>query len=121
MTALEFEHRKNTKDASRTTPALEQADQGTNPLKRRFLLRRFWKGAKGFWLEAGDRMSWALPAAIFATVLLGLGASYGINLWNRAIFDALERRDAGTVVFWSIIYVPLLASRFPSFFEGTWQ
>ena len=55
-------------------------------------------------------MSWALPAAIFATVLLGLATSYSINIWNRAIFDALERRDAGTVVFWSIVYFPLLAA-----------
>jgi putative ATP-binding cassette transporter len=30
-------------------------------------------------------------------VLLGLATSYSINIWNRAIFDALERRDAGTV------------------------
>jgi putative ATP-binding cassette transporter len=51
-----------------------------------------------------------LPAAIFAIVLLGLATSYGINIWNRAIFDALERRDAGTVVFWSIVYFPLLAA-----------
>jgi vitamin B12/bleomycin/antimicrobial peptide transport system ATP-binding/permease protein len=49
-----------------------------------------------------------LPAAIFATALLGLATSYGINIWNRAIFDALEQRDADTVVFWSIVYFPLL-------------
>jgi ABC-type uncharacterized transport system fused permease/ATPase subunit len=69
-----------------------------------------WQGAAGFWLKGGDQLSWVLPAAIFATVLLGLASSYGINIWNRAIFDALERRDASTVVFWSIIYFPLLAA-----------
>jgi vitamin B12/bleomycin/antimicrobial peptide transport system ATP-binding/permease protein len=110
MTPLDFEHRENAKDATRTTPALEQTNPGANPLKRRLLLRRFWKGAAGFWLRGGDRLSWALPAAIFATVLFGLATSYGINIWNRAIFDALEKRDAGTVVFWSIIYFPLLAA-----------
>jgi putative ATP-binding cassette transporter len=46
---------------------------------------------------------------ILLTVLLGLAASVGMNLWNRAIFDALEQRDAGTVLLWSMIYVPLLA------------
>ena len=46
---------------------------------------------------------------ILLTVLLSLAASVGMNLWNRAIFDALEQRDAGTVLFWSMIYVPLLA------------
>ncbi len=32
-----------------------------------------------------------------------------MNLWNREIFDALERRDSNTVLLWSIIYLPLLA------------
>ena len=76
MTALDFEDRENIKDVPRTTPALEQADRGSNPLKRRLLLRRFWKSASGFWLKGGGRLSWALPAAIFATVLLGLATSY---------------------------------------------
>ena len=31
-----------------------------------------------------------------------------MNIWNRAIFDALERRDGGTVLYLSLIYVPLL-------------
>jgi vitamin B12/bleomycin/antimicrobial peptide transport system ATP-binding/permease protein len=78
--------------------------------ERRLLLRRFWKGVTGFWLEGGDRLSWVLLTAIFATVLLSLATSYGINIWNRGIFDALERRDADTVVFWSIVYFPLLAA-----------
>ena len=50
-----------------------------------------------------------LPGTILLTVFLSLAASYGMNLWNRAIFDALERRDAATVLFWSIVYFPLLA------------
>jgi len=110
MTPVDIEHRENAEDASRKIPILGQADRESNPLRSRLLLRRFWQGAAGFWLKGGDRLSWVLPAAIFATVLLGLAASYGINIWNRAIFDALERRDASTVVFWSIIYFPLLAA-----------
>lgn len=53
-------------------------------------------------------MCWLLPATILLTVVLSLAASYGMNLWNRAIFDALERRDSATVLFWSLIYFPLL-------------
>jgi putative ATP-binding cassette transporter len=106
MTALDFEHRENAMGRA----ARGQTDHLSNPLKRRLLLRRFWQGAAGFWRKGGDRLSWALPAAIFATVLFGLATSYGINIWNRAIFDALERRDAGTVLFWSIVYFPLLAA-----------
>src|SRR5271165_5151403 len=110
MIAPDFEDAEIIKDPRRTTPALEPANQGGYPPKRLFLLRRFWKGASDFWLPGGGRLSWLLSGSIFATVVLSLGASYGINLWNRAIFDALERRDAGTVAFWSIVYFPLLAA-----------
>ena len=33
-----------------------------------------------------------------------------MNLWNRWIFDALEKRDASTVLFLSMLYFPLLAA-----------
>ena len=33
-----------------------------------------------------------------------------MNVWNRAIFDALERRDGGMVLYLSLIYVPLLVA-----------
>ena len=72
-------------------------------------MRRFWKGALGFWRAGGDRLCWVLPGTILLAIFLSLAAAYGMNLWNRAIFDALERRDATTVLFWSIVYFPLLA------------
>jgi putative ATP-binding cassette transporter len=92
----------------RVVESLKQYDQDSNRLRRRLLLRRFWKGATGFWRAGGDRLRWVLPGTILLTILLSLAASYGMNLWNRAIFDALERRDAATVLFWSIVYFPLL-------------
>src|SRR6185295_16457596 len=87
-------------DATVATPA--QTDLVAHRLKRHLLLRRFWKSAMGFWRAGGDRHSRVLSGTILLTVLLSLAASYGMNIWNRAIFDALERRDAGTVLFWSI-------------------
>jgi vitamin B12/bleomycin/antimicrobial peptide transport system ATP-binding/permease protein len=33
-----------------------------------------------------------------------------MNLWNRAIFDSLEKHESSTVLFLSLIYFPLLAS-----------
>jgi putative ATP-binding cassette transporter len=66
--------------------------------------------ATGFWRAQGDPRSWTLSGTVLRTVLLGLAAAYGMNLWNRAIFDALEQRDAGTVLFWSAVYLPLLAA-----------
>src|SRR6195256_6383436 len=85
-------------------------DEASNRLRRRLLLRRFWRSARGFWGSGGDRLAWLLTGTILLTVLLYLAASYGMNVWNRAIFDALERRDGGTVLDLSLIYVPLLAA-----------
>ena len=96
-------------DVSAAGAGPAQTEQYTNKLRRHLLLQRFWRSAAGFWRAGGDRQSWILSAMILLTVLLGLAASVGMNLWNRAIFDALEQRDAGTVLFWSMIYVPLLA------------
>jgi len=82
----------------------------SDQLRRRLLLRRFWQGAKGFWGAAGGRRSWLLSGAILLLILLNLAASYGMNIWNRAIFDALEKRDASTVFFVSMVYFPLLGA-----------
>jgi putative ATP-binding cassette transporter len=82
----------------------------TDKRRRRLLLRRFWQSAGGFWGADGDRRAWVLSAAILLLILLGLAASYGMNIWNRAIFDALEKRDSSTVLFLSMIYFPLLAA-----------
>ena len=58
----------------------------------------------------GGRQSWLLSGAILLLILLNLAASYGMNIWNRAIFDALEKRDASTVFSLSMVYFPLLAA-----------
>jgi putative ATP-binding cassette transporter len=95
--------------------ALDRAIAGIDPhdsdaarRERRLLLRRFWMSASGFWAKDGDRLAWLLPGAILLTVLLSLAAAYGMNVWNRYIFDALERRDGATVLLLAIVYVPLL-------------
>ena len=86
------------------------ADEASNRLRRRLLLARFWRSARGFWGPHGDRLAWLLTGTILLTVLLYLAASYGMNVWNRAIFDALERREGGSVLYLSLIYVPLLVA-----------
>ena len=99
-----------TPDADETIVVSLDPESGiSDQLRRRLLLRRFWQGAKGFWGAAGGRRSWLLTGAILLLILLNLAASYGMNIWNRAIFDALEKRDAGTVFFVSMVYFPLLA------------
>src|SRR5262249_33619423 len=58
----------------------------------------------------GDRLAWLLSGVVLALILLNLAAQYGINVWNRVIFDALEARDSGTVLFLSALFVPLAAA-----------
>jgi vitamin B12/bleomycin/antimicrobial peptide transport system ATP-binding/permease protein len=76
-------------------------------LRRRFLLWRFWMSARGFWGRSGSRIAWFLPLALLLIIVLNLSVQYGINVWNRSIFDALEKRDSATVFFLSAIFLPL--------------
>lgn len=79
-------------------------------LRRTYLLRRFWRSASGFWGHDGDRLAWLLLIGLFVLILLTVAAQYGINLWNRAIFDALEQRNSSTVLYLSAIFFPLAAA-----------
>ena len=108
--AGEDQRQDDTDDIEGRIADLALDDEASNRLRRRLLLRRFWRSARGFWGSGGDRLAWLLTGTILLTVLLYLAAAYGMNVWNRAIFDALERRDGGTVLYLSLIYVPLLAA-----------
>jgi putative ATP-binding cassette transporter len=74
------------------------------------LLRHFWKSAVKFWTKSGSRSSWLLSGIIFLILLVNLAATYGMNAWTRAIFDALQNRDSPTILFLSIIYLLLVAA-----------
>jgi putative ATP-binding cassette transporter len=77
-------------------------------LKKKFLLRRFLRSARGFWRpQLGDRLSWILTISLLVLILANLAAQYGINVWNREIFDGLEKHDGGKVLFLSGIFFPL--------------
>ena len=97
-------------DVDETIVSLDPDSGISDQLRRRLLLLRFWQSAAGFWGAAGGRRSWLLTGAILLLILLNLAVSYGMNIWNRAIFDALEKRDATTVFFLSMVYFPLLAA-----------
>ncbi|MES2907267.1 MAG: hypothetical protein V4691_09655, partial [Pseudomonadota bacterium] len=70
-------------------------------LEKELLLRRFLLSAKGFWGSEGDRLAWFLSGSLLLFVLGAIGAQYAINLWNRHIFDALEKKDSATVLWLS--------------------
>jgi vitamin B12/bleomycin/antimicrobial peptide transport system ATP-binding/permease protein len=95
----------------RETAALPPEGTGEQAveLPTRSLLRSFWQSAAGFWGKRGTRASWVLSAILLLIVLVSLVASYSMNVWNRVIFDALEKRDSATVLELSILYLPLLA------------
>lgn len=89
--------------------APQDAGEDTEKLRRRYLLRRFWQTASGFWDRSRNRLAWILSGALLLLILFGIAASYGMNLWNRAIFDALERKDSDTVLRLSMIFFAILA------------
>ena len=91
------------------TKQIEQPDEGVNALKRQYPLQRFWNNAVGFWGPLGAPLSWVLSALILFIIILSLIATYSMNVWTRAIFDALQNSDSRGVLFLSMVYLPLLA------------
>jgi putative ATP-binding cassette transporter len=78
--------------------------------RRRLLLRRFLRTARLFWRDKGFRANaWLLTGALLAIIVAVVAAAYAMNVWNRAIFDALEKRDAPTVGRLALVYVAILA------------
>jgi putative ATP-binding cassette transporter len=75
----------------------------------RHLLRRFWRTASSFWWRKTRASAWSLSGGLLLVIVLLVGAAYAMNLWNRAIFDALQNKDASTVARLSAIYFLLLA------------
>lgn len=74
------------------------------------LLRLFWHTASGFWGGDVRRLAWALTIGNIVIVFLQLGVQYGINLWNRAIFDALEQRNSSEVLLQAGVFGLLVVS-----------
>jgi putative ATP-binding cassette transporter len=93
-------------------PEILETDPGLSPeeaeqIRRHYLLKRFWISAKGFWGVAGGSLAWVLTGGLLVLIFLQLSFQYGINLWNRAIFDALEKRDAAVVLHLTAVFFPL--------------
>src|ERR1700719_1717731 len=81
----------------------EEAEQA----RKDYLLTRFWISARGFWSSNGDRLAWMLSIGLLVLIVVNVGFQYGINVWNRAIFDAIEKRDSATVFHLTAIFFPL--------------
>ena len=84
-----------------------EAEAAREKQRRSALQSRFWTSAAGFWGRNGDRLAWPLTIGLFLLVLLTVAAQYGINVWNRAIFDSLEKKDSARVLTLAMIFFPL--------------
>jgi len=82
----------------------------TDQQTRQYLLARFWDAALGFWRHRGRSIAWGLTIVITAIALLTLALQYRLNVWHRAMFDALDKRDAGGVLYQTVIFFPLIAA-----------
>src|SRR3954454_24906732 len=70
-------------------------------------LRRFGLSAKGYWTADNSTRAWLLTVSLVAVVLASLAITYGINLWNRHFFDALQAKNAPVAVHQAMVF-PLL-------------
>jgi len=76
--------------ATAATLTPEQAEQA----RRAYLLKRFWVSARGYWGRDGDKIAWVCSITLLALIGVNVAFQYGINVWNRGLFDAIEQRNA---------------------------
>ena len=74
---------------------------------RQYLLASFWETALGFWRKDAGPTAWLLTASLVLVTLVNLYVQYRINVWNRDVFDALEKKDASKVLMQAMIFLPL--------------
>lgn len=84
--------------------ASERPDSERRASERAHLFRRFWRTALGYWRRGGPRLAWPLTLSMTAVVLVSLAITYGINLWNRHFFDALEAKNAGVALHQGLLF-----------------
>lgn len=85
----------------------ELSPEDAEELRRRYLLKRFWISARGFWGVNGGRFAWVATGGLLSLVLLAVGFQYSINVWNRAIFDNFQKKDSAAVMWLAAVFFPL--------------
>ena len=88
-------------------PDPEMTPEEAEEARKSYLLTRFWISARGFRSRNGDRLAWLLTIGLLILIVGNVCLQYGINVWNRAIFDGIEKRDAATVYFLTAVFFPL--------------
>lgn len=88
-------------------PDAELTPEEAEQVRKDYLLTRFWISAHGYWGKKGDRLAWLFTIGLLLLIIANVGFQYGINVWNRAIFDAIEKRDSATVYYLAAVFFPL--------------
>ena len=100
-------------------PEATMSPEEVEQARKSYLLKRFWISARGFWGKRGDRIVWIASIGLFLLIVFSVIVQYGINVWNREIFDAIEKRNSATVLWLSVVFFPLaftmLRSELPKF------
>ncbi|MCS3742889.1 ABC transporter ATP-binding protein/permease [Rhizobium sp. BK661] len=89
-------------------PDPELTPEEIEQVRKKYLLKRFWISARGYWGPHGGRLAWVCTIGLLGLIVINVGFQYGINVWNRRIFDAIEQRNATTVYFLSGVFLPLV-------------
>ncbi|WP_407157473.1 ABC transporter ATP-binding protein/permease [Bradyrhizobium sp. STM 3557] len=93
-------------------PEVDEPDPELSPeeaeqVRKSYLLTRFWISARGYWGRSGDRLAWLLTIGLLVLIVANVAVQYGINVWNRAIFDAIEKRNSDAVYQLTALFFPL--------------
>src|SRR5437899_7273040 len=68
-------------------PDPDMSPEDAEQARKDYLLTRFWISARGFWGKSGDRLAWIFSIGLVILIVANVGFQYGINVWNRAIFE----------------------------------
>src|SRR5947207_14160222 len=93
--------------AAECQPDLPSSAEDAEQARKAYLLTRFWISARGFWGTKGDHLAWLFSIVLAILIVINVAFQYGINVWNRAIFDAIEKHDSATVYFLTAVFFPL--------------
>ncbi|HVL70869.1 MAG TPA: ABC transporter ATP-binding protein/permease [Beijerinckiaceae bacterium] len=69
---------------------------------------KFCRFAGGWWSGATARQAWFFSIALAALIIGNIGLNVAVNAWNRMFFDALEKREAGTLGTAVLIFAGLV-------------
>src|ERR1700753_3457107 len=70
--------------------------------------RTYWRLAGDYWKGDTAVEAWSLTCISFFLVVGNIVVQYGINLWNRSFFNALQQHDA-TFAYRAIVLFFILA------------